>query len=1043
MQSLPRLHVKDPEGSDAMLHRPNSQGGQPGLVRRKSLGGNTDLPPCRLGVPSPPTRRRSVSNHGDGGGGIQTGGFMKPQPDVLKAGSADLGGGWARAVSQGNEDMPWRRQATSPIDAKVTFVGNVRGLVKCTSSAARLEPLPGDGKVHPDLPRPITPASQVSTKQATLESKSGDESVASASIYSAEEGGRGSEIGEIGDDRAKVDAAGNPLPGTENDKEVSPLLKIVLAPDEALLRFSKDGTKFAISDLSRLLALMGRIGARETEVIQTLAAGVTTSTTMTLPQVRKFLEAHANWERVHVRDAFEKFGSGGKRMALKDIPPFMRSLGVMVTGRPILVEALARAGLSTQERMSFEGFLRFYEEYKTTFGFTLHQLKIALQAFKMKSEEHLMSDGQEMLIKVNDRQLLRTVLDLDIFGLWVSDYAQELFDFLEEGSHPKKPATLGEFLSWAALLMNIVMTDLYNAFMRKSAKGDMLNHAQLTEVMEEVGYSLLPDGVDEFLEVAEVRLPMNFHDFVVFAKACFEADGFREQEALEFTQLFRKFDHKRTGEVDAVGVAEMIKFLGYQPNHKTARQVVKRVDTNGTGTMDVEEFLRFLRLHREDLVAGMSKVERTHSGNGLGGRRPNGLEVKLEPLGERMTTDFMTRMQEMLSEQKGNDVALQGSAVAGDESVEAEKRRLRNANFPDVEVQVLHELYNKHCDVFTSKQDVQVSQNNLDLGGLYWLLSDLRISSHNKQRRDHLRALLKIGRENALEVGMEPGDLGGETEFTFVDVLFMLSEVLKDNEKEGFDRERHARKNTRFGLAEVKQFRQIFRDFCRYGQIGNEQTAQDTRPRSRGRPNSRGIRHSPLARYQKKQQAKQGEAKCDNEKENEDAPEKPSPEKVVQGKAPRMEVQDMMNLLSAIGVALTGRQEALLYEKASDRDYDQTRLDFADFLRVLQWMLDDNFAGINDKAEVLSPKTKSRRNSGFRGFVDLNGKVSMAEYKAAAEKNQEPPGMLKRRGSAIMQAPVTAQKPGVRGVAVAQFGQDGQRPAKSPSYMPRRCSSVP
>jgi len=73
-------------------------------------------------------------------------------------------------------------------------------------------------------------------------------------------------------------------------------------------------------------------------------------------------------------------------------------------------------------------------------------------------------------------------------------------------------------------------------------------------------------------------------------------------------------------------------------------------------------------------------------------------------------------------------------------------------------------------------------------------------------------------------------------------------------------------------------------------------------------------------------------------------------------------------LLRSIGLRLDGRQEQMLrarvYEVAQAHQEDHT-LSFADFLVLMRWMLDSNFAQINDQSErIVDRMTRVTARSG-------------------------------------------------------------------------------
>jgi len=76
-------------------------------------------------------------------------------------------------------------------------------------------------------------------------------------------------------------------------------------------------------------------------------------------------------------------------------------------------------------------------------------------------------------------------------------------------------------------------------------------------------------------------------------------------------------------------------------------------------------------------------------------------------------------------------------------------------------------------------------------------------------------------------------------------------------------------------------------------------------------------------------------------------------------------MENLKDLLKSIGVTLTMKQYITLSERAAKvTGSESSRIDFADFLRLMQWMLQNNFADINHTAENAASRV-SRTSSGM------------------------------------------------------------------------------
>jgi len=92
-----------------------------------------------------------------------------------------------------------------------------------------------------------------------------------------------------------------------------------------------------------------------------------------------------------------------------------------------------------------------------------------------------------------------------------------------------------------------------------------------------------------------------------------EADTFKKFHFLE--QVFHEFDDDKSGEIDMHEFFVALRTCGFQVSMPAALSIMKEVDADETGTIDVDEFIEFFK-KMEDLEAFRYKVETAQHASG-------------------------------------------------------------------------------------------------------------------------------------------------------------------------------------------------------------------------------------------------------------------------------------------------------------------------------------------------------------------------------------------------------------------------------------------
>jgi len=186
------------------------------------------------------------------------------------------------------------------------------------------------------------------------------------------------------------------------------------------------------------------------------------------------------------------------------------------------------------------------------------------------------------------------------------------------------------------------------------------------------------------------------------------------------------------------------------------------------------------------------------------------------------------------------------------------------------------------------------------------LLGALGFMVATREEQERVSTELGRAREAAAHVGVVDAEAEGQVSFW---VLVQLLRVLfSRDDKLVLDREARAAEQTGFNSREVDEFREVF-SACHQHDRVFEGPTDDTTASLDGLPGWRAVGDE----------------------------------------APELSKNCMRRLLRNLGVSLNPEHRSKL-ERKIDEFGTQGHVNFADFLRLMRWMLDTNFADIQSKA---------------------------------------------------------------------------------------------
>merc|ERR1712217_677287 len=140
----------------------------------------------------------------------------------------------------------------------------------------------------------------------------------------------------------------------------------------------------------------------------------------------------------------------------------------------------------------------------------------------------------------------------------------------------------------------------------------------LRRVMTDMRYTPLKQNIEEiFSEVIEegwtADTELDFNEFFDFMLILRQREGFLKQQVEEMRAVFTRFDNDGSGEISALELSDLFRHLGYSANLDDIHIFVRQVDENNSNQLDFREFLRLMRLHREQELANVREEFDSHA----------------------------------------------------------------------------------------------------------------------------------------------------------------------------------------------------------------------------------------------------------------------------------------------------------------------------------------------------------------------------------------------------------------------------------------------
>jgi len=128
----------------------------------------------------------------------------------------------------------------------------------------------------------------------------------------------------------------------------------------------------------------------------------------------------------------------------------------------------------------------------------------------------------------------------------------------------------------------------------------LLEVSGLQRLINNLGVYPMSHVLEEVIaEVEDGNGLIDLREFEHIADILFLREGFSKAEYEEFKNIYERFDYEQSGEIETKELACVLNWLGFAWGAQRTLRILNEVDVDGSGTINLREYLMSLRLVRE------------------------------------------------------------------------------------------------------------------------------------------------------------------------------------------------------------------------------------------------------------------------------------------------------------------------------------------------------------------------------------------------------------------------------------------------------------
>jgi len=712
-----------------------------------------------------------------------------------------------------------------------------------------------------------------------------------------------------------------------------------------------------LDDLVRVMSHLGYHKATQ-EHVEQICKDLALFNTVSFEEFTDFVLKWTEVERDELVRVFDECDlDGNERLSVDEVEGLCEYLGIAPL-REALLEALRLVDSDLSGNIDKEEFLELVAVLRATEGFSNKEIIRLRRIFDRFARPA--TDGGERT-EMDAERIVESLCQM--FGPQCEKAVAKMVKSncvgvsgvapgARRGSVSSDGVTFQQFLGWARRQRATDMQEYLIKFEEiDEDHSGLIDPKELANLIRSLGYVPLERVVQEMLiDISgDPHAEIDFDEFVKLMSIFNTRDGFTQKEINNYQKTFDAFaadEDDNKDELSCLELMSLLRSLGFNPKLSEVHKFIDQVDFNDDHSVDFREFLRLMRTQREDELRRAQRAFHIFID-------PHDQKLPSETLRAAMlATDvrwgklpretFETILRDLGSPEAITFDAFADIIQKGRSILAMEMKH--QAGFSAKEIDQFKDLFATYD--FDKNGTIERSE-------LSTLLIDLHIPMKTWNDQHAMVGMLLEAKKAAVEAGLESDD-GEDQEkhphVTFWMLVYFLRMLCNKDDKQEAEHEEEAARDAGFNQKELNEFRDIFVhwaevELARAAMHAGDSSDASIRRRKMSKQRLEKAQDGPIAAF----------ASTDDSKKH-------------------LSIDGVSRMLRSMNLKMGISELTELERKMGEIDSTGAgALDFASFLRLMNWMMAKNFTGINDAATQLAISNQSRPSSGSAQGVGTVG----------------------------------------------------------------------
>jgi len=313
------------------------------------------------------------------------------------------------------------------------------------------------------------------------------------------------------------------------------------------------------------------------------------------------------------------------------------------------------------------------------------------------------------------------------------------------------------------------------------------------QLIHHLNYSVFPnvlnEAIRECLQGASASKQLFFEDVVLIIAFIRKQEGFATAEVAELEDVFRMHDARGDGHIRDFELARALNWLGYPLSYDRRRKYWRRVDVDKSDNIGCSEFLKVIRLIRENETLAGKSLLKTAAAEGWTSLREPELRDMFNKLGYAIAPELLMQALKQAFDTIGDTVPDLLGIVAILRSVrEGQVERFRmSAGLPDHLALRVQSTFAIKVEAGKAIEPTEVES---------FMYEVFKPARHSEKERRHVK---KIIEENSTNEALD-----------LVQICWVVRQYGDEVAEESWQREQEVAAAAGFTTAQVAQFRTKF-----------------------------------------------------------------------------------------------------------------------------------------------------------------------------------------------------------------------------------------